>query len=267
MSGKVKFTDRIQPICVPRSCSEDCYTGDEAQVTGYGSRGLESEIAEQQLQKATVYMISDSMCQQGLTINNINRPLTDRMVCAGNSRTGEDGCRGDEGGPLTCKPQGSSYQVLTGVKSVVDACGKIGLYSTYTKPCSVYGWLSVMAGLNQAPPPPAPVPPGPNPPPTYAPTPAPTPPPPAPTTQRPAPTPAPGPIIITWPSNDLTTWEWDYPTTIDGFQTTWYDYPDPTGWMNGVTEWYYYTDDPEQDDNDRDIPIESSLKWLNHPSN
>ena len=138
--GELQFNNKIQPICVPRSCADDCTAGANAIISGWGTTAADGTKPSQALQKATVPIVTNTVCQRGFTANNITRRVTLRTVCVGYSDGSVDPCRGDDGGPLSCKTSSNSRYFLSGIKSFVDKCGIPGLYSPYTR---YYQWKNI----------------------------------------------------------------------------------------------------------------------------
>ena len=61
------------------------------------------------LQTASVPLINTRECREMYSVSNRN--IVEGMTCAGYKKGGVDSCRGDSGGPLTCKVNGK-YQEL-----------------------------------------------------------------------------------------------------------------------------------------------------------
>ncbi|TRY80258.1 hypothetical protein TCAL_09442 [Tigriopus californicus] len=124
----ISFSDNVAPACLP---SSDTWfePGMECIIAGWGK--TEAGSADEGalcLQTAAVPLINTRECREMYSISNRN--IVDGMTCAGYQTGGVDSCKGDSGGPLTCKVNGRYH--LYGVVSWGDGCGqrnKPGVYS------------------------------------------------------------------------------------------------------------------------------------------
>lgn len=139
LSEPLKFSNTIQPICLPSS-SHVFPAGMSCWVTGWGALregGQKSQI----LQKASVKIINDTVC------NEVTEgQLTSRMLCSGFLAGGVDACQGDSGGPLACfEESGKWFQA--GIVSWGEGCArrhKPGVYSRVTK---LRDWIKKETGI------------------------------------------------------------------------------------------------------------------------
>ncbi|XP_025030943.1 transmembrane protease serine 12-like isoform X2 [Python bivittatus] len=115
----IKYSDYIQPICLPESplwnkSQYSCY------VSGWGDtkeKGKRKLI----LQEAQVDIIPLITCNQYDWYGGI---LTWNMLCAGSKSGRVDSCQGDSGGPLMCYSQNDTRFYLIGITSFGYGCGR-----------------------------------------------------------------------------------------------------------------------------------------------
>ncbi|XP_053183488.1 suppressor of tumorigenicity 14 protein homolog isoform X1 [Scomber japonicus] len=128
LSQPLKFTNTIQPICLPSS-SHVFPAGMVCWVTGWGTLREGGQKA-QILQKASLKIINDTVCNTVM-----EGQVTSRMLCSGFLAGGVDACQGDSGGPLVCfEESGKWFQA--GIVSWGEGCArrnKPGVYSRVTK--------------------------------------------------------------------------------------------------------------------------------------
>ncbi|XP_028672156.2 transmembrane protease serine 9 [Erpetoichthys calabaricus] len=128
------LTNVIQPICLPSSThvftnQSECF------ITGWGAMDEGGKIQTQELQQASVDLISQSDCQEAYGWN-----IESNMMCAGFMEGGTDTCMGDSGGPLACM-EASGRWFLAGITSWGKGCGRKNYPGVYTRITSVYDWI------------------------------------------------------------------------------------------------------------------------------
>ncbi|XP_003412485.1 coagulation factor XI isoform X1 [Loxodonta africana] len=129
----MNYTDFQRPICLP-SKSDRNITYTECWVTGWGYRKLRDKI-QNTLQKAKVPLITNDECQTRYT----GHKITNKMVCAGYKEGGRDACKGDSGGPLSCKHKEVWY--LVGITSWGEGCAQSGRPGVYTNVIEYVDWI------------------------------------------------------------------------------------------------------------------------------
>ncbi|XP_054636933.1 suppressor of tumorigenicity 14 protein homolog [Dunckerocampus dactyliophorus] len=139
LSEPLELSNTVQPICLPAS-SHVFPAGMSCWVTGWGAL-REGGQAAQLLQKASVKIINDSVC------NVVTEgQVTSRMLCSGFLAGGVDACQGDSGGPLVCfEESGKWFQA--GIVSWGEGCArrnKPGVYSRVTK---LREWIRKETGI------------------------------------------------------------------------------------------------------------------------
>ncbi|TRY78991.1 hypothetical protein DNTS_005025 [Danionella cerebrum] len=124
----------IQPICLPAP-SQTFAEGHHCWVTGWGYRSEQDKVLPTVLQKAQVSILSQSDCKRSYG------PVSPRMLCAGVPSGEQDACRGDSGGPLSCRTHSGSRWFLTGIVSWGSGCGRPSLPGVYTRVAKFIDWI------------------------------------------------------------------------------------------------------------------------------
>nr|AAQ91042.1 LRRGT00086 [Rattus norvegicus] len=87
------------------------------------------------LQKAKVPLVSNEECQTRYRKHKI----TNKVICAGYKEGGKDTCKGDSGGPLSCKHNGVWH--LVGITSWGEGCGQKERPGVYTNVAKYVDWI------------------------------------------------------------------------------------------------------------------------------
>ncbi|KAK2488908.1 LOW QUALITY PROTEIN: hypothetical protein MC885_007854 [Smutsia gigantea] len=118
----------IQPICIPPA-GQKVRSGERCWVTGWGRRH------EAVLQQAEVELFDQTLCVSTYGI------ITSRMLCAGILSGKRDACRGDSGGPLSCRRKSDGKWILTGIVSWGHGCGRPNFPGVYTRVSNFVPWI------------------------------------------------------------------------------------------------------------------------------
>ncbi|XP_052608091.1 coagulation factor XI-like [Peromyscus californicus insignis] len=133
LESAMNYTDSQRPICLPSKGDRNVlYT--ECWVTGWGYTRPRGEI-QNTLQKAKVPLVSNEECQTRYRKHKI----TNKMICAGYKEGGKDACKGDSGGPLSCKHSGVWH--LVGITSWGEGCGQKERPGVYTNVAKYVDWI------------------------------------------------------------------------------------------------------------------------------
>ncbi|XP_029935278.1 transmembrane protease serine 7 [Myripristis murdjan] len=124
----------VQPVCLPAP-SQTLTQSHHCWVTGWGYRSEEDKVLPAVLQKAEVFILSQSECKKRYG------PISPRMLCAGVPSGEQDACRGDSGGPLSCRAPGGGRWFLIGIVSWGAGCGRPNLPGVYTKVNKFTSWI------------------------------------------------------------------------------------------------------------------------------
>lgn len=116
--------------------------GVSAVVAGWGTTsygGSSSSV----MRKVTVPIVSNARCDDGY--GGIGQPITDRMMCAGDTSVGGiDACQGDSGGPLFTANSGT-FTVI-GIVSSGEGCALKDYPGIYTRVSFFESWITFYTG-------------------------------------------------------------------------------------------------------------------------
>ncbi|XP_040606692.1 transmembrane protease serine 7 isoform X2 [Mesocricetus auratus] len=124
----------IQPICIPPA-GQKLRSGEKCWVTGWGRRHEADKKGSPVLQQAEVELIDQTVCVSTYGI------ITSRMLCAGVMSGKSDACKGDSGGPLSCRRKSDGRWILTGIVSWGHGCGRPDFPGVYTRVSNFVPWI------------------------------------------------------------------------------------------------------------------------------
>ncbi|XP_050033995.2 uncharacterized protein [Dermacentor andersoni] len=133
MSRRVRFSENIRPICLPKSPDES-FLGKLATVVGWGTLsfgGPSSSI----LRQVSLPVWDNTECKTKFT-----QAIPKIFLCAGTREGGQDACQGDSGGPLMVEGESTQW-TLIGVVSWGIKCAEKGLPGVYTRITEFLGWI------------------------------------------------------------------------------------------------------------------------------
>ncbi|PNJ27662.1 F11 isoform 6, partial [Pongo abelii] len=87
------------------------------------------------LQKAKIPLVTNEECQKRYR----GHKITHRMICAGYREGGKDACKGDSGGPLSCKH--NEVWHLVGITSWGEGCAQRERPGVYTNVVEYVDWI------------------------------------------------------------------------------------------------------------------------------
>ncbi|XP_016064478.1 PREDICTED: coagulation factor XI [Miniopterus natalensis] len=129
----MNYTDFQRPICLPSKADRNVmYT--DCWVTGWGHRKFKGKI-QNTLRKVKIPLMTLEECQARYS----EYKITSKMICAGHKDGGKDACKGDSGGPLSCKHNEVWY--LVGITSWGDGCAKRKRPGVYTSVAQYVDWV------------------------------------------------------------------------------------------------------------------------------
>jgi hypothetical protein len=132
-TDNVEFTNKIQPICLPKYSSTDVHKYDEKHVDllGWGGTGHETEPSKT-LKRVSQQIFDNEYCnkthiREDSYKETIKKAVPDlfqsHLICAGTNDRSQGACKGDSGGPLQLyKSANYRYQQVGIVHGSVDTC-------------------------------------------------------------------------------------------------------------------------------------------------
>jgi secreted trypsin-like serine protease len=129
---KARPAGRSIPFIRPEQKLTRCQ---QLEITGWGRTKAGQRGTSQKLQKATVPYIDRATCNEPKSYNGAIPPS---MLCAGYHE--KDACQGDSGGPLVLKSEAGG-DVLVGIVSWGESCGKQFKYGVYTRVDAHRAWI------------------------------------------------------------------------------------------------------------------------------
>jgi secreted trypsin-like serine protease len=117
------------------SVDSEKFVGATATAMGWG-RVAEGGPLSNELLRVDVAVLSDAQCKTALA------DITESMMCAGGVKN-KDACNGDSGGPLILEQ--SSGDLLIGIVSWGDGCGRANTPGVYSKVSLEKAWIQSLA--------------------------------------------------------------------------------------------------------------------------
>ena len=135
------YTDYVIPVCLPTSASDLALSkaGNMGRVSGWGARRTNKTHPAKTLHQVNIPTVDHTACVRNHAPKYL---VTANMLCAGRLNKNGDACQGDSGGPFTVKNTGTGKQVLVGIVSWGDQCGKKDKYGVYTKMQNFLPWIN-----------------------------------------------------------------------------------------------------------------------------
>ncbi|KAJ6642449.1 Collagenase [Pseudolycoriella hygida] len=138
LSRKIEFTDRIQPVILPKS--NDLFEGQDVIASGWGRQFTNAPHAAPELRWAPLHIISYDDCVKFYNTFVIR----DTTICARGANK-ESVCSGDSGGPLVLK---SDNRTLIGVTSFGHLSGcDLGIPQGFSRITSYTQWIEENTGI------------------------------------------------------------------------------------------------------------------------
>lgn len=143
MFPAIRFTDRVQPICLPsfESTARNLMTGGKGYVTGWGL--TEHSLPADRLLLAQLPYLNNDECLAAYRRQEVNLPISRNMFCAGFKDGQQSACTGDSGSPLVFYDRPTRRYTIEGLVSfgVVGQCGLPERYTVFTKVSLFAPWI------------------------------------------------------------------------------------------------------------------------------
>merc|ERR1712018_613903 len=130
----LNMTDFVQPVTLPAQM-ELTPEGADCIVTGWGTLHSGDFLLPDKLQKVTVPVIGDTVCDEKY---EPQYKIYDSMICAGVEEGGKDSCQGDSGGPMV----NAETKALVGVVSWGIGCADASHPGVYTEVAYYVDWIN-----------------------------------------------------------------------------------------------------------------------------
>uniref|UniRef100_A0A914VHZ7 Peptidase S1 domain-containing protein n=1 Tax=Plectus sambesii TaxID=2011161 RepID=A0A914VHZ7_9BILA len=140
LATPVKFTDHIQPVCLPKNVDDLMVEGKTCFVTGWGATSEGGPVSSQ-LRQVVVPFLNILHCMQ-----EYPDQIDDTMICAG--RAGVDSCQGDSGGPLVTKHADNGRWYQAGIVSWGQGCAEEGHAGVYARVSSMCDFVKASVGYD-----------------------------------------------------------------------------------------------------------------------
>ncbi|NXX23412.1 TMPSC protease, partial [Podargus strigoides] len=135
LRSAVRYSDYIQPVCLPRPPLRpqemECF------ISGWG-RTSEAGKKSDVLKEARVEIIPYSICNGSSVYSGL---ISNNMICAGSLSGGIDSCQGDSGGPLACYDPSTQKYYLLGLASFGYGCGRPNYPGVYVRVSQYRAWI------------------------------------------------------------------------------------------------------------------------------
>ncbi|XP_071959544.1 uncharacterized protein [Antedon mediterranea] len=126
LDSSIEFNQFIQPICFG---DKEYPPGTSCTVAGWGYLSENDYTLSNELQDVDVSLLTNDDCGELLNSYNI---ITENMICAGDLAGGVDSCNGDSGGPLMCRSQEGTWDLI-GIVSWGVGCAQPNRPGVYTR--------------------------------------------------------------------------------------------------------------------------------------
>ncbi|XP_057568090.1 kallikrein-7-like [Hippopotamus amphibius kiboko] len=129
LNSRARLSDSVQKVNLPSRCEPP---GTECTVSGWGTTTSPAVTFPEKLMCADVTLISSEDCRKVY-----GDALGNSTLCAGNTDSSSNVCKGDSGGPLMCR--GTLQGLVSWGRS---PCGLINEPGVYTQVCKYVDWIN-----------------------------------------------------------------------------------------------------------------------------
>ncbi|XP_043955011.1 tryptase-2-like [Gambusia affinis] len=130
----LKFSKTVAPVNLPTD--DDVFdSSSECWIAGWGNIGKAPLSKNQPLQEVQISIFPQEVCKAKYPT------MTDKMLCAGDSKERKNPCDGDYGDPLMCRTARGFVQVGIMSYGNPNGCEVAGFPSIYTRVSSFMGYI------------------------------------------------------------------------------------------------------------------------------
>ncbi|XP_043672060.1 trypsin-3-like isoform X1 [Vespula pensylvanica] len=134
----VMFGQKLQPIGLPEN-ADIIKDNTISFVTGWQRKSFQKTSIEPELSVISVMTVNQKRCA---SLMPSYKPLSEKMLCAGNMTKGVETCQGDLGAPLTVD------QMLIGILSYGLGCETMLHPGVYTRISNYLEWIASNSGIH-----------------------------------------------------------------------------------------------------------------------
>ncbi|XP_064652551.1 uncharacterized protein LOC135503121 isoform X2 [Lineus longissimus] len=117
LKNPIQFSDKIRPVCLPRSSKDKFPVTARCYVTGWGYTDYYQKNVPDDLQEAKMQLWNTTKCN---STDFYNGTLPSSVLCAGYLSGYISICPGDSGGPLMCQDEHGRWRVV-GISSFMSS--------------------------------------------------------------------------------------------------------------------------------------------------
>ncbi|KAK2579374.1 hypothetical protein KPH14_003238 [Odynerus spinipes] len=133
------FGEKLQPIALPEDADVKIEDDRTSFVTGWHQKIFQKTPVESELSVISVKTVNQKTCATAMPSY---KPVSEKMLCAGNMTRGVETCQGDPGAPLMLD------QMLIGILSYGLGCETMLHPGVYTRISSYLEWIALSSGIH-----------------------------------------------------------------------------------------------------------------------
>jgi len=137
LDGSATRSASVSPICLPSA--QEQWTDTKAHVIGWGHTTWLAMKGSPILQEAEVHIWNNKDCAKNY--GELDKSVTEKMLCANGLTRKIDSCQGDSGGPLNCFNIKTRRWELCGIVSFGAECASLRYPGVYTRITKYLSWI------------------------------------------------------------------------------------------------------------------------------